>query len=248
MSIVLQHESLASIREENVTLRARSQAIEEQLGQARQESLQLAKIKVDAEELKRLQGTSGELLRLRGEKGLLLSENAELMNALGTANAHLAESANSNATPESPLALSFPTATARDRGSATLPATLQTATWAALNGNPENICRLEGLAATEPDGTPAQWTDRMVQFYQNLFKNVASVQVIDTTPRTDGTMDIQVNLNRTSSAGADSQPASTPAIMNAKHGENGWQIVGWTVAGPPDQTGAPKPPLKPVGQ
>ncbi len=230
-SFVVEHNSLAKSRAENHALLARSQDLENQLGQMQQENQQMAKLKVDADGLRALRQANLELPRLRGKMTRLEQENANLANALKSANARGGELADASpGTNQSAAGFSFKTAMARNSGFGTLPATLQTVTWAAMAGTPEDICRLEGQAATAPDGSPTEASGHMVQFYQNLFKDIDSVQVLDMTPRTDGNTEVLLQLHPSNTSGSDTPPAPTLAAVYAQRGDAGWQLHGWSVA------------------
>ncbi|MDB6122206.1 MAG: polymerase, sigma-24 subunit, subfamily [Pedosphaera sp.] len=123
---LLQNQSLAHLRQENLALRQQSK----DAAQLRAENERLAKVKADAEELERLRRKTADLARLRGEVTSLRRANQELIQA------QLAKSrSRENRTPSAFI----PGAQLADAGLATPEASLQTLLWAAVNGKKERV-------------------------------------------------------------------------------------------------------------
>lgn len=230
--VILEHNAFARVRSERNALETRNRQLEDEVSQLQSDKQQLSKLMANSNNLDHSQKES-ELLRLRGEVGSLLRQNQDLTNSLRLV---AAQSGNPTAETQPNFGLSFEPAVAQNRGFGSVPAALQTIAWGALSGNPETICRLEGKKATTSDGSPAPWADQMVRFYQDLFKDVGSVQITDMTPKSDGSMDVQMQLNRKSGDLGAGQSATT-AIATLKRGEAGWQVAGWGVEIPPDASG-----------
>lgn len=222
--VILERNALARVRTDRNALETRNHQLEDEVSRLQLDKEKLSKLMTNSTNLGPSQRES-ELLHLRGEVGSLLRQNQELTNTLRLANAHGTQSGNSTEGTEPSFGLSFKPALAQNRGFGSVPAALQTIAWGALSGNPESICRLEGKQATNSDGSPAPWTDQMVRFYQDLFRDVGSVQIGDMTPRSDGSMDVQMQLNRESGDLGRGQ-SSTIAIATLKRGEAGWQVAG----------------------
>lgn len=233
--IILERNASARVRADRNSLETRNRQLEDEVSQLRLDKQQLSKLMANSNNLEHSQKES-ELLRLRGEVGSLLRQNQDLTNTLRLANTHAAKAGNSAEETQANFGLSFEPALAQNRGFGSVPAALQTIAWGALSGNPETICRLEGKQTINADGSPAPWTDQMVRFYQDLFKDVGSVQITDMTPKSDGSMDVQMQLNRKSGDLGAGQSVTT-AIATLKRGEAGWQVAGWGVQIPPDASG-----------
>jgi hypothetical protein len=236
-SIFLERQSLATVRAERNGLKDRNRELQDEVSQLQADKQRLSRLKSNAADPELSQRES-ELLRLRGEVGSLRQQNQDLTNALKLANASVAEPPNEQG-QSAPLGLSFKTAAAQNRGFGSVPSALQTVVWTALNGSPESICALEGDAATNADGSPTPWRDKMVQFYQNLFNGVDSVQLVDTTPRSDGTLEVKMKLQSSKDVNPATSTDSTFASAILKQNEGAWQVTGWLAAAPSPASGQP---------
>jgi hypothetical protein len=133
--LVLQHQSLNRLREENGALRRQI----EQVGTLRAENERLAQSQTDPAERERLRQQQDELLRLRAEVTRLRGQEHELMKlraAKPPAAAAAAPTRNDNE-PETPNHL--PREMWLDAGFSIPRAALQTRGWAVQNGNRERF-------------------------------------------------------------------------------------------------------------